>query len=93
MTRKHPYRHPVKSHVRSGNRIRNYKRGKGNKPRGSPSNRLGRGDVNYTVQVFYASGSETYSVGGATYVGAFKSGLGHLETESALTRVHLRRGG
>ena len=93
MPRKHPYRHPVKSHVRSGNRIRNYKRGKGDKPRGSSKNSLGRGGVNYSVQVFYSSGSEAHNVGGSTYVGALKSGLNRLETEDAPIRVHLRRGG
>ena len=93
MTRKHPYRHPVKSHVRSGNRVTNYERGKGDKPRGSSKNSLGRGGVNYSVQVFYPSGSETHSVGGATYVGALKSGLTRLEADDAPIRVHLRRGG
>ena len=93
MKRKRPYRHPVKSHVRSGNKVTNYERGKGNKPRGSSKRSLGRGGVNYSVQVFYPSGSETHSVGGATYVGALKSGLTRLETEDAPIRVHLRRGG
>ena len=93
MTRKHPYRHPVKSHVRSGNRVTNYKRGKGDKPRGSSKNSLGRGGVNYSVQVFYPSGSEAHNVGSSTYVGALKSGLNRLETEDAPIRVHLRRGG
>ena len=91
--RKGPYRHPVKSHVRSGNRVRNYERGKGNKPRGSSKNSLGRGGVNYRVQVFYPGGSETHSVGGSTYVGALKSGLTHLETDATPSRVHLKRGG
>ena len=93
MTRKHPYRHPVKSHVRSGNRVKNYKRGKGDKPRDSSKNSLGRGGVNYSVQVFYPSGSEAHNVGGSTYVGALKSGLGHLDTDATPIRVHLRRGG
>jgi len=43
--------------------------------------------------VFYPGGSETHSVGGATYVGALKSGLTHLETDATPSRVHLRRGG
>ena len=93
MRRKHPYRHPVKSHVRSGNRVTNYERGKGSKPRGSSKNSLGRGGVNYSVQVFYPSGSETHSVGGATYVGALKSGLTRLETEATPIRVYIKRGG
>ena len=93
MKRKTPYRHPVKSHVRSGNRVTNYERGKGNKPKGASKSSLGRGGVNYSVQVFYPSGSESYSVGGATYVGALKSGLSHLDADGTPYRVHLKRGG
>ena len=91
--RKSPYRHPVKSHVRSGNRVTNYERGKGKKA-GNPSpSRGGGGGVRYSVQVFYPSGSEAHNVGSSTYVGALKSGLNRLETEDAPIRVHLRRGG
>ena len=91
--RKAPYRHPVKSHFRSGNRVTNYERGKGDKPRDSSKNSLGRGGVNYSVQVFYSSGSEAHNVGGSTYVGALKSGLNRLETDATPIRVHLKRGG
>ena len=93
MTRRRPYRHPVKSHVRSGVRVTNYERGKGNKPRNPSSKGLRRGEVPYNVQVFYPGGSEAHNVGGSTYVGALKSGLTHLKTEDTPIRVHLRRGG
>ena len=91
--RKSPYRHPVKSHVRSGNTVTNYVRGKGKKA-GNPSpSRAGGGGVKYRVQIFYPSGSESYGVEGTTYVGALKSGLTHLETDATPSRVHLKRGG
>ena len=93
MGRKRPYKHKVKTHIRSGNKVRNYRRGQGNKPKGSSKSSLGRGGVNYSVQVFYPSGSETYRVGGSTYVGALKSGLTRLETDATPHRVHLKRGG
>jgi len=49
--------------------------------------------VNYSVKVFYPSGSETHRVGGSTYVGALKAGLIRLETDATPRRVHLKRGG
>ena len=92
MTRKTPYKHPVKTHVRSGVKVKNYERGKGNKPKDSSSNILGGRGVNYRVQVFYPSGSEAHKVGGSTYVGALKSGLNHLQADGTPYRVHLKRG-
>jgi len=93
MTRKTPYKHPVKTHIRSGAKVRNYERGKGRKSKDSSLKRLGGGGVNYRVQVFYPSGSESHNVGGVTYVGALKSGLTYLQAEGAPYRVHLKRGG
>jgi len=93
MTRKSPYKHPVKSHVRSGMKVKKYERGQGNRPNNSTSREVGRGGVNYGVQVFYPGGSESYSVEGATYVGALKSGLVRMKAEAAPYRVHLKRGG
>jgi len=92
MKRKSPYKHSVIPHVRSGGKVRRYERGKGGKPKAQSSNILGKRGVNYRVQVFYPSGSETHNIGGTTYVGALKSGLSHLQAEGAPYRVHLRRG-
>jgi len=93
MTRKTPYKHPVKTHVRGGSKVRNYKRGKGRKPKVLGSIRQGRGGVKYRVQVFHSQGAEAYNVDGTTYVGALKAGLRHLQDRGAPYRVHLKRGG
>lgn len=93
MTRKTPYKHPVKNHVRSGAKVRNYERGKGKKPKVFSIKRQGRGGVNYGVQIFHAGGSERYNVAAGTYVGALKTGLNYLQDEGAPYRVHLTRGG
>jgi len=90
MRRKSPYRHPVRSHTRSGVKVGKYERGKGPKPK-PPSRTHPSMQGGFTVSLYFDHESESHSVRAKTYVMALNAGLGMIQTSEIPDRIRIRR--
>jgi len=91
VTRRSPYRHPVKGHTRAGVRVSNYERGKGGKPTRRTTVRPRRGSPDYTVKLYFDVGSESHRVPATNYTDAAQQGIRSLQTPQIPRRMRIRR--
>jgi len=91
VTRRSPYRHPVKSHTRAGVKVRKYERGKGVKPTRRTTVRRGKGDPGCTVKLYFDVGNESHSVPATNFAVAAKQGIQSLQTPQIPRRMRIRR--
>lgn len=89
MKRKSPYRHPVRSHTRSGIHVGKYERGKGSKPK--PRRRDPSTGKKFTVIAHFGRGRESLPVRANTYSTALREGLGMIQTPEIPDRIMIRR--
>jgi len=89
--RKSPYRHPVKSHTRSGIKVSHYERGKGSKPKQPLRIRKPLNGGDFTVIVFFDGERESHPVKAKTYTDALNSGLNRIQTPEIPQRIRIRR--
>ena len=77
--RKSPFKHHVKSHIRSGKRVHDYDRGKGKQPKklANPMmNKTKKSDTNHTVIIKYnKSSSEKIQVNAKNHPNAIDKAL------------------
>jgi len=91
VTRRGPYRHPVKSHIRAGVKVRNYERGKGGKPARRTTVRPRRGSPDYTVKLYFDMGSESHRVPATNFTDAAQQGIRSLQTPQIPRRMRIKR--
>lgn len=76
--RKSPYKHPVKSHIRSGRKVHNYIRGRGEKPTKLADPRISfkkpspKPPTKFTVSIKYLKSRETFQVDASSHDNAIK---------------------
>lgn len=93
MTRKTPYKHPVKSHTRGGVPVKHYERGKGTpeKKQRNTSMRIGKGSEYNVVFIFGDSGRESYNVKSGTATGALSDAVARIQRGSVPYHARVRR--
>jgi len=91
VTRRSPYRHPVKSHTRAGVHVNNYERGKGGKPIQRATARPRRGSPDYTVKLYFDVGSESHNVPATNFTDAAQQGIRSLQTPQIPRRMRIKR--
>jgi len=89
--RRSPYRHPVRSHIRSGVEVKKYERGKGSKPKRTQRTRIPARGGDFTVIVFFDGERESHPVKAKTYTDALNSGLNRIQTPEIPQRIRIRR--
>lgn len=94
--RKSPYRHKVRNHIRNRRPVRQYERGKGDKPFTNPRRRV-VGGLNlgeFDISIFYVGEvSELFSVKAKNRVGALDIGLEARDKPLPPRLVRMRRRG
>lgn len=96
--RKSPYQHKVRNHIRQNRPVRQYERGKGDKPASNPRRRrVVGGSQNpagapYDVTIIYVGASERFDVDAKNYLGALDGGLADREEIEPPRIIRMRRG-
>lgn len=93
--RKSPHEHQVGHHVREGRIVRDYQRGKGDKPIRTRRSRV-VGETNpiepYDITIFYDRTKEKLNVDAKDYIGALDSGLAYRDEIQPPKIIRMRKG-